>query len=311
MFNSIYARLNCCGQKTTDFPVCIDIELTNHCNFKCLMCPCGTGVMRRAKGFMDKETFDKIITEIKDTGTALRFIRWGEPLLHKDLLSYIKKVKENGIICHINTNASLLTEDISKKLIDLELNSIKLSFQGVDEHSYEQMRINGDFNQIIQNIKQLHELRGDKEFPYIHAATTTTYESAKQIAIFKEKMNKICDLVTIGKTKLEHIEEDETALNRREKGVLLELKQKQSLQKKRFNTCPEVFGKLSINWNGDVSACCMDYDNKMILGNIHKASLSEIWASPLLESYRKILGEKRFEELELCRECYDYMGIQA
>ena len=30
--------------------------------------------------------------------------------------------------------------------------------------------------------------------------------------------------------------------------------------------CNEAFDKLSINWNGDVTLCCEDYDNFMIVG---------------------------------------------
>jgi len=50
-FNVIYGQLND-NEGDFDFPICIDIELTNNCNLHCLFCPTGTGVSNRNKGFM-------------------------------------------------------------------------------------------------------------------------------------------------------------------------------------------------------------------------------------------------------------------
>ena len=86
-FKPIYAECNegNSRQKIDNLPIfprCLDIELTNLCNFKCLMCPTGTGAHQRKKGLMSDAVFDKIIDEIKKYKTPLRFIRWGEPTLH-------------------------------------------------------------------------------------------------------------------------------------------------------------------------------------------------------------------------------------
>ncbi|MTK11391.1 MAG: radical SAM protein [Clostridiaceae bacterium] len=250
------------------FPRYIDIELTNYCNYRCLMCPVGTGTMKREQGFMSNETYNKIVDQIKDYKTPLRFIRWGEPTLHKSFIEYIKKAKELGIMCHFNTNGTLFSEEDMKQLVEIELDSIKFSFQGVDEKSYSEMRNSNYFNTLLDKIKMIYKVRGDKQYPYIHVASTITYETKDQVENFKKDIQNYCDLVTIGRTILEYIDINKVNLNDNEKSMLTKLKAKESVIKKHPNCCPEVFDKLSINWNGDVTACCGDYDNKMIFGNI-------------------------------------------
>jgi MoaA/NifB/PqqE/SkfB family radical SAM enzyme len=73
-FNEIYAQLND-NYGYFNFPVCIDVELTNNCNLHCLFCPTGTGVSIRNRGFMTDEVFQKIISDIKGEKIGLRFSR--------------------------------------------------------------------------------------------------------------------------------------------------------------------------------------------------------------------------------------------
>ena len=103
---------------------------------------------------------------------------------------------------------------------------------------------------------------------------------------------------------------DEVRLGKEEKEGLKNLISQESLIRKHPE-CPEVFNKLSINWDGTLTACCLDSDNKMFLGDIRKSSLKQIWRSKKLNEYRTILAEMRHDELDLCKHCFDYMSIQT
>jgi MoaA/NifB/PqqE/SkfB family radical SAM enzyme len=215
-FNEIYAQLNG-NDGDFDFPVCIDMELTNHCNLHCLFCPTGTGVSSRDKGFMTYEVFQKVLGDIKGKRTGLRFSRWGEPTLHPQITNFFRRAKEDGHLVHLNTNGQLLNETFMKDLINAGLDSVKFSFQGVDEQSYQEMRQDARFTKLVRNIRTAHGIRGSRTLPYIHVSTTTTYETDDAIKRFKEEIGPYCDLVTAGKTKLEHIEIGKTKLNAEQK----------------------------------------------------------------------------------------------
>ena len=293
-----------------DFPRCIDIELTNTCNFRCLMCPTGNKSQKRKKGFMQDSVFDKILDEIKDRRTPLRFVRWGEPTMHPNFMDYIHKAKQLNILCHIGTNGSFLNEENIAELIDAGLDSIKFSFQGVDRKSYEEMRNVDYFNDLIEVVTLFYKIRGNREEPYIHVSTTITYEDRKSVLKFEETFSEIADLTTVGRTNLEHTEPEDIRLSKDKIETLKRLKEQETLVKKLLE-CPEVFDKLSINWDGTVSACCEDFDNKMLIGDINKDKLEVIWKSEKMNSYRETLANMGHDRLELCRTCYDYAELQT
>jgi len=291
------------------FPRYLDIELTNRCNFHCLMCPVGTSSIKRKKGFMDRELFHRILDEIQDHRTPLRFIRWGEPLLHPHILDFLTMAKSAGSLLHINTNGSLLSEDYMDAFIGIPVDSIKFSFQGVDRRSYREMRNIDFFDGLLDRIRVLSERRGDRRRPYIHVCTSITYETPEQVQAFSKRVAPYADQISIGRTVLEHIDIPATRLSEEDRRTLQHLKEQESVVKKRLD-CPEIFDKLSINWDGTVSACCGDYDNLMLAGDVKQNSLHEIWYSDAINRFRRLLIADRHDDLPLCRFCYDALETQ-
>jgi radical SAM protein with 4Fe4S-binding SPASM domain len=153
--------------------------------------------------------------------------------------------------------------------------------------------------------------RGVGRRAYIHIATTTTYETDDDIKRFKEYVEPFCDLVTVGKTKLEHIDVNKTKLSDEQKEILVDLSNKESMIEERLKICPEVFGKLSIDWDGQVTACCSDYDRKMVVGDISENTIYEIFHNDIIEKYRDILRKKRFDQIPHCSRCFDLMSLQG
>jgi radical SAM protein with 4Fe4S-binding SPASM domain len=64
--------------------------------------------------------------------------------------------------------------------------------------------------------------------------------------------------------------------------------------------CPQVLSKMSILWDGRVCLCCFDYDGKMVLGDLNKESLREIWARARAIRNRH---KKLDFNMPLCKDC--------
>lgn len=280
------------------FPRIIDIEMTNTCNFRCLMCPTGNYSQKRDKGFMDDAVFYKILEQVQPYKTPLRFIRWGEPLTHPNILDYLRACKKAGILTHINTNGSKMTEEMMDALLDIHLDSLKFSFQGVDRKSYAEMRNTDFFQELVATIRRFHEKRGARKVPFIQISTSITYETAEQVQSFREELGQYADYLNVGRTVLEHVDLNAVRLRPDELKELTRLKELESLVKVHPE-CPEVFDKLSINWDGTVSACCQDSDNIMLVGDVRSQSLVDIWSSETLNNHRRLLADMRHDELPL------------
>lgn len=288
VFRNIYDSFNYKNCTPREFPYIIDIELTNNCNLSCNMC--ATNLMTRKKGFMAEKTFNKIINECKDTDVAIRFIRYGESTLHPNFLKFSKKVKDNKIPLHITTNGLLLNDKIIKHLIDIELDSLIFSMQGVNKRGYDRMR-GEHYNELLPNILKFVEMRGNKDKPYIHISSTILGDSKKDVEEFINYWSKIVDSVDVGMTNLSRFGEKDS-------------------MNKEYKPCKESKHKLSIDWDGKITACCADYDNLMVIGDINKQTIHEVWNNnPLLESYRCILDSMQHRCLTLCKDCYPAYGV--
>lgn len=292
------------------FPRLIDVEMTNTCNFRCLMCPTGNFSQKREKGFMADEVFYKILEEIRSHKTPLRFIRWGEPLTHPRILDYIRACHDADVLTHINTNGSKMSDDMMDALLNIPLDSLKFSFQGVDRKSYAEMRNIDFYDDLTKTIRGLYEKRGARLRPFIQVSTTITYEDKETVSKFKAALGPYCDSLNVGRTVLEYVDLNAVRLRPHELEELKRLKQLESVIKVHPE-CPEVFDKLSINWDGKVTACCMDSDNVMVVGDIREQTLIDIWTSDIMTQYRKILADMRHDDLPLCKSCYDTHGLSV
>ena len=279
------------------FPYVVDVELTNYCNLACRMCP--HTLMKRDKGYMEETVLKKIVDECALNGAAIRFIRWGEHLLHQNIFEYISYAKSKGVIVHLTTNGILLDRAKAEKLIDCGLDSVIFSMQGATKEAYEIMRDNNKYDLLEKNIRYLVEIRQNKgvKNPVIHISSTMTDETQDEIKAFKDKWMGIVDSVGIGVTTFEYVNTPENQEN------VKEFTSKQYVRKE-YRPCTEVLTKLSVNWNGDVTACCGDYDSFLLLGNIKEKSLKEIWNSEKEKKIREILGRLEMDKLPLCKDCY-------
>ena len=105
VFSKYYDRINSYPQtnfKFFEFPFVVDIELTNFCNLKCIMC--NQVYMKREKGFMEEELFKKIVDECIENKAGIRLIGLGEPFLHKKIIDFVKYVKNKKGNLNITNN---------------------------------------------------------------------------------------------------------------------------------------------------------------------------------------------------------------
>ena len=187
---------------------------------------------------------------------------------------------------------------------------MKFSFQGVDKISYEEMRYGSSWDTLMENIRLTNELRGDREKPYIQISTTTTMETKEQIDQFASLVEPLCDYYNVGRTKLSHLNVDGMKISDERKQVFRRLQEQENMIKQRLDGCPEVFDKLSVDWDGKVTACCGDYDRELIIGDFSKDSLQEIFQGAKIREIREKLSRNDYGKLPLCKDCYQYIELQ-
>ena len=136
-------------------------ELTNGCNLKCLHCGSSCGE-DKAK-FLDKNLIFKTLKSVKEnygTNDILICLTGGEPLLHKDFFEIVDKINKMGFCWGMTTNATLITEEVAKKLLECRMMSVSYSIDG-NKESHDILRgKQGAYVSCVNGIKNGQKIYG-------------------------------------------------------------------------------------------------------------------------------------------------------
>lgn len=121
--------------KKTKLPGLLEvmIEVEPRCNFKCQFCFNKISFAKKGRDFraMDGELIKRIIGHLADLGVPKIRFTGGEPLLRQDLFELMAFAKKKGLQVNLNTNGSLVTEAIAKKMKGL-VDGVLISIESPD-----------------------------------------------------------------------------------------------------------------------------------------------------------------------------------
>ena len=131
----------------------LDVELTNHCNARCVFCP--HPAMRRQIGYMSWETWQRVVEEAR-TGDVLRLAiaGFGEPTLHPNFVDFLQwaRLQLPGTWLQLVTNGSQLWRMDFDALAGIQLTDIIVSFTGYSPESYESLMQGLSFEKLHQGL---------------------------------------------------------------------------------------------------------------------------------------------------------------
>lgn len=155
----------------------IDIELTDRCNLRCPGC-WFHGENGVGDQYADEElSADEVLRLLREVAPYRPAVYFGgaEPLLRDDFLDIVTGVKALGLHVAFTTNGTLLTPDLSARLVDAATDSISLSLDG-PESVHDHVRGQGTFERSVRNLKHLLDYReqAGSSLPLITANITVT-----------------------------------------------------------------------------------------------------------------------------------------
>jgi len=133
----------------------LSIEVTTRCNSSCLHCFVRSSISRRSN--LPVDLVQEIMVEAYDAGYRHLHITGGEPLLWEGLFETLDYGFDVGYeTIFMNTNGTLITEEISKRLADYGGFSISISLDG-PEDLHDRIRGKGSHRRTMKGIeKALH-----------------------------------------------------------------------------------------------------------------------------------------------------------
>lgn len=301
MFSSLFYHL------LLGYPYNISIEPANFCNLRCPMCTTPPWLLERDRNkTISFEDYKKIIDDVKKKVHYIFLFLVGEPFLNKDLPKLIAYATKNNMHCTVSTNFNILNKKTARDIVKSKLDKLIISLDGATKETYEKIRVGGEFDRVVNNIKTIvEEKKRQKSFkPIIETQFIVTKINEHEINLFK----KLSESLGVDKYSIktlcipEYLYEKELARNMKKK--MLPIRgpsrfKKGKIKRARLCSAPR---RTIITATGDVAICCYDFNARYKIGNAFKQPFTEIWKS---YNYRKIRKMMKKRELEICKNCQD------
>ncbi|MDR2302260.1 MAG: radical SAM protein [Deltaproteobacteria bacterium] len=307
-FNYIYASKGWLSDydPPRPFPFWINLEPTNHCQLNCLFC--SRQKSQRAKGYLDLALAEALFDEVaaqnalrlpEVSATAVRFTGWGEPLLHPHIDKLCALAKKRSIPLKLYTNGLNLSPALMDQLIELEVDDLQFSMQGLNEKQYLFNRVGSDYRLLVHNIETISQKRGRLKKPFLSILTSVLASELKSARPdeFTERFLGLVDKVAIDLTNLNFVSDLERVkphLGDQSKGL-------------RRGLCVDVFLALEVKYDGTIGFCGQDADSlkEHTAGRFPQDRLKEAWLGRAMEAQRDKVGRNLgHDDSPVCRRCY-------
>ncbi|MCF7907307.1 MAG: radical SAM protein [Candidatus Omnitrophica bacterium] len=314
-------------------PFHVQIDLTNDCNNTCIACWCNSPLLKEKRLSADKKNqylplgmVKELLDEITNMGaTEVYYSGSGEPFMHPAIMEILDYSKKKGLICHVNTNFTLLNQEKIDCLIDMEVDHLTVSVWAATAETYAKTHPNkteADFQRIKENLLYLNLRKKSKpcikiynvifNMNYLEVekmldfAVETKSESLEftlvdtmpgatdMLALNQGQLDELNDLCRKIKLKL-----DKNYIIRSKKVLLFQFEQflrrisvSQDVQEAKYDRGVIDSMPCYIGWlfariipNGEVHSCLKAH--RIPTGSLYKDRFFEIWNSAKQAHFRK------------------------
>ena len=285
-------------------PVIYNIETTNACNMRCEMCP-RTTMMTRPIEILDMETYRKIVNQLK-LWTENQWKAWesfveknykiskndmsenhfflyiipkvivlhgyGDPLLDQDMPERVRLLTEKKIPTYFSCNPANINIEKTIEMLENGLDYIKYSIESTGDQLHKKIR--GPASNFIDGYKkilQLLDIKKKKKYKTTIIITMLNLDKPGQLEEWEKLKEKFkgLDVYIYFKSQDQEWYKDN---------------KQQTKSIHWTELCQFPWSSMTIKSNGGAAMCCGDFNNEIILGDVRKKSLYDIWNG---EKYRK------------------------
>lgn len=269
----------------------LQIETVAHCNAACVFCP--YPAMVRPKGIMAQSLFEKIVVEGATHAAIDHFTLTGlgETLIDPRIverIAFIRKTAPHAMV-DLYTNGSLLTEKVTRGLIDAGISVIYVSLNAVRAEQRKQIMKLDDFDAVVAYCDRAIELaEGTRTKIVIKAVREKDLFYDDEPEQFMRRWGGPWDQP--GGHAFLHLEGNWAGAQYPVRVI-------------PTAACIRALTEIMVLWDGRVSLCCFDGEGEVIFGDLNHQTIKEIYNGPAALEYRTAHVEGRRGEMALCRTC--------
>jgi radical SAM protein with 4Fe4S-binding SPASM domain len=303
------------GSRSTTGPFTAVLGVTTRCNLHCFACPSHAPGARRADtpgGHFPWPLFQRLCPELVALGARkLVFVGKGEPLLHPKLPDMLRLAKQCGLHLILVTNGTLLNGRVADACLEAPVDHLRVSLWASSAEEYAKNCAGDDahlFHSVVEGLKAIARRRRERgsRSPWLTLHRPIDRESFRSLDGMVDLAREAgCDGLSFVPLRsvsgphhqrgLAPQEEGEVVpilrrIDERARSLGLATNVPETIERLRigenvWETVPCYMGWLTMRFqvNGDVVPCGVCREP---LGNLHDASLAEIWNGPGYRRFR-------------------------
>jgi radical SAM protein with 4Fe4S-binding SPASM domain len=288
-------------------PFSLSIEPTTACNLGCPECPSGLKIFTRPTGKLQVDLHKKMLKEVGSSVFYINYYFQGEPFLHPNFLDLIREAKRHRIYTATSTNAHFITEKVAEEIVQSGLDRLIISIDGLTQETYENYRVHGKLEKVIEGTKQLVAARKKlrSKTPHLIFQFLAVRPNEHEIPqVFELGKSLGIDEVRIKSAQLYDYKNghplmpENSEYARYKKGP----DGTYTLKYKTGNHCWRMWSSSVLTWDGQIVPCCFDKDAKHVLGSMQEQHFLDVWKSPRYQQFRGAVLNAR-NEIDICQNC--------
>ncbi len=289
-------------------PRILMIEPTNECNLRCPLCPTGNGTLRRAKGQMSFDLYQRILADLDDSLERLMLYNYGEPFLHPQIFDMITLARQAEIHTRISTNGLVFMRACQvDELIASQLNYLRVSLDGATPETYSMYRVGGQLERILEGVRLLQQRKRQlgQRRPVVELQFIVMRHNEHELDAMRKIAQELGTLLRIKTVGLGKLSKAAQAQWLPVQPLLRRYKERAGQLELAHNgqagyVCDHPWHRLVINWDGQVTPCCYDRDGAHEFGNAAEG-LQAVWNGERLQAFRRAVQSAA--PPAICQQC--------
>lgn len=264
------------------------LEMTYNCNNKCEYCYNG---IYKESDLLSINEIKNLIEECKEIGVMHLSFTGGEPFLRRDLLDIIEYAHKSKFYITIQTNGTLINEEIAERLSRYSPISVAVTIHSAYQNIHDSFtKVNGSYKKAINGIKILSEYRIPVTMRCV--VTNKNYDGLKEYIKLAKKLNVRYNISPLLYPSIDgSIEPLKLRLNEEQlKEIMLE-----QYYFPQEDPCGAGKIKVVVSPDGKVYPCPFYHKE---IGDLKKESLKTI-----INSDKALYISKLFSKPEECKKC--------
>ncbi len=256
--------------------------------------------------WLEKEAkFD--VNEVSENGFYFSIVSrclilhgYGEPFLDKHLIKRLKSCKERNIPTYFSCTPATMTVEKAVQAMEADLTVLKFSLDAMDDESIKSVRgKKANYFESIDKILKLIKIKKERGFKTLLVPCMIAFNNDKK----NSKLHQ--NFLNFWKDK------DVYAYVKSQDNRWLFEKNKTLENKSHYATqyCEYPWSSVTIMADGNVVPCTQISNNEIVLGNVNKNSLEEIWNGKKYQELRHMHISGKFPEGHKCNKKCDQIKL--